>query len=162
MVELVRLEMTLIVCSVDAVTELGGEYCTVYAPPPPVPAIDPSEPQTPLLQMEELETPAVSVSLGSSSVTAIFNMTAAPPAVMVVVVGEMLTTGPGAGEIAKVSESETPVPFAAVTVTVTEFGFGGTGGARYIAVVPFSTNVPCPVSDSVTPIFWSCCTLAIN
>jgi hypothetical protein len=101
--------------------------------------------------MDELETPPTSESLASSIVTAIFSVTAVPPAVTVGVTGVMLTTGPVAAEIEKVSESETPEPFAAVTVTVTEFGVGGAGGARYVPVEPVRTNVPAPLSDNVTP-----------
>jgi len=89
----------------------------------------PNVPQTPPPQPDPLEMPGVRVSLESSPVTAISSVTAAPPAVTVSVGGVMLTTGPVAGEIEKVSESETPEPFAAVTVTVTEFGVGGAGGA---------------------------------
>ena len=129
-VELVKVEVTLIICSVEAVTELGGKYSTVYAPLPAVPVMEPNVPQTPPSQLGELLTVGVSVSVALSIVTAIFSVTEAPPAVAVGWVGEMLTTGPAAGVIVKVSESETPDPFAAVTVTVTESGVGGAGGAR--------------------------------
>lgn len=86
----------------------------------------PNEPQS-LPQLDEL-TLAVRTSLGSSSVTAMFSVTGVPADTETVGwVGEMLTTGPAAGVIVKVSESE--VPFT-VTATVTELGVGGAGGAR--------------------------------
>jgi hypothetical protein len=92
--------------------------------------MSPNEPQTPPLQTEEPVTLGVKVSLEESIVTAMFNVTGIPDeAETVGAAGVMLTTGPAAGVIVKVSESETPEPFPAVTVTVTEFGFGGAGGA---------------------------------
>src|SRR5579872_628641 len=124
--------------------------------------MEPNVPQSPLLHVDEPDTSAVRVSLGSSIVTAIFRGTGAPPAVTVGLVGEILTTGPVAAVMVKVSESETPEPFAAVNVMVTEFGVGGAGGARYVAVISFCTSVPAPESDNVAPIVWVCSTLAVN
>ena len=127
--ELAKVELTLMICSVEAVTELGGKYSTVYVPLPAVPVMEPNVPHTPPLQLDEPLTVGASVSVALSIVTAISSVTEDPPAVAVGWVGEILTTGPAAGVIVKVSESETPEPFPAVTVTVTEFGFGGAGGA---------------------------------
>ena len=76
--------------------------------------MDPNEPQAPL-QTGELLTPTTKMSLGASCVTEIFSVSGEPCAVTVNMVGEMLTTGPVAAVIVKVSESETPEPFAAVT-----------------------------------------------
>lgn len=84
-----------------------------------------------LPQADALLTTGVRTSLGSSSVTAMFSVTGVPADTEILGwVGETLTTGPAAGVIVNVQESEAPEPFAAVTVTVTEFGVGGTGGAR--------------------------------
>ncbi len=104
---------------------VGGENCSMYEPPPIVPMIGPSEPQAP----PQSETLPVNASDGWSCVTEILRGTGEPWAGAVNEAGEMLTTGPGAPVIVKVSESETPEPFAAVAVTVTELGTGGVGGA---------------------------------
>ncbi len=88
----------------------------------------PNEPHTPP-QARELETLPLNVSDALSCVTVILSVKGDPCAATVNEAGEMLTTGPGAGVIVKVTESETPEPFAAVAVTVTEFGVGGVGGA---------------------------------
>jgi hypothetical protein len=121
----------------------------------------PNVPQTEPLHRGELATSGVRTSLASSSVTAIVSVVAvASPAVTVGVTGVMLTTGPVAAVMVKVSEAETPFT---VTFTVTEFGDGGTGGAMYVAEsLPVITIVPPPETDTVAPALWPCSMSAVN